>query len=284
MVLNFTANVNLMRNLKALPSIGLVPLIWLLFSLLFVAICEAQSLETTVGVDVGDWAEYGDIVVEFDSSDPNAKKSDEVIELENTAGYEIEVVDVWYTQISYSQTVAFKDGTQNTTNLQVELTSGLGNGTFAFIPAGLNEGEAVYPSPIEGALVQVNETITRVYDGTARVVNHVNLTVSQLVSEDPLQSLYASIGYYWDQKTGILTERNGVYVNHTGLYATSWKRSDKIKDTNLWEKSDGSSNDGAGGFPYGLLGVVAVAATLTVVVMFRRRKKKLKPRTSRMRR
>jgi hypothetical protein len=107
--------------------------------------------------------------------------------------------------------------------------------------------------------------------------------VYRLVSEDPLQSLFASIGYYWDKETGILTERNGIYVNHTGLYATSWRRSDRIKDTNLWKMKgeDSSNGNGVEGFPYGLFGVIAVAATLTVVVMFRRRKRKLKSRKSR---
>jgi len=260
---------------------------WMLFSLSFADVAITQSQEVAIGVNVGDWTRYGDIMAEWNSTDPNANPSQEISELENTVWFENVVVNIYYGQINFRQTVQFVNDTQKVRMLQVDLYNGLGNDTFMFAPAGLSEGDPLYEYSIETYPIWINETISRTYIGAMRVVNHISLTVPYFVEGDPPQNLLTSISYYWDKETGVLTERYGSFNNHTGGFVTSWLRSDRIVETNLWGTEDGPSTNGNGtdGFPYAIVAVILAVAILIAAWILRMnaKKRKLKTKKSRKR-
>lgn len=260
---------------------ALASALWMLLSLCFLDFATTQD-DGWVGVNVGDWARYGDITVTWNSTDPDAEKTQEIIDLENTAWFENEVVNITEGQITFRQTTQFKNDTQKTSMLKVDIYTGLGNGTFMFIPAGLGEDVLVYPYSIELSDIWINETISRIYAGALREANHLHIT------QIGLNGGYSeiSLSHYWDKETGVLTERYGSIVNRSGNYVTATTRSDKIIDTALWEAANGDgvpSNNGDAGV-YVIAGVVSAAVILVAAWAFWPKKKKPKTRKSRKQR
>jgi hypothetical protein len=223
-----------MREDKVFSIFASSFLIWMLFSFPHVTVTKAQPQEVDVGVNVGDWVKYGRILISWNSTDPNAKPDRELIELNNTEWFKNVVTDIDYPLVYFQHITRFRNGTQKTSILQIDITTGLGNGTLYFIPVGLFAADMLYPYSVEPYPVLVNITTLRVCAGVTRLVNHLNLTKVQLKEDGTPQSVYVSINYYWDRETGILTERLGVVTNNTGGHQTHWTRSDKVVDTNLW--------------------------------------------------
>lgn len=198
----------------------------------FGIVAEAQSQGFTIGVRVGDWVKYGDVSVNWNSTDPNAKPDPEIVRLNNTEWFKNVVTNVDYPRITFEHIRQLKNGTQESNVLQVDVESGSGNGTLFFILAGLFLGDMLYAESMDPTPVLINETALRKSAGITRLVNHLNLT--KTVEDDPSQSFYVSINHYWDRETGFLIERQGEFANLTGTFQTRWTRSDKIVDTNLW--------------------------------------------------
>lgn len=201
-------------------------------SLPFGIVAEAQSQGFAIGVRVGDWVKYGDVLVNWNSTDPNAKPDPEIVKLNNTEWFRNVVTNVDYPRITFEHIRQLKNDTQESNVLQVDVESGSGNGTLFFTLAGLFLGDLLYSESMDPTPVLINETALRKSAGITRLVNHLNLT--KTVEGDPSQSFYVSINHYWDRETGFLTERQGAFSNLTGSFQTRWTRSDKIVDTNLW--------------------------------------------------
>jgi len=247
-------------------------LVSLCLSLLVTA--TAQSQKAIVGVNVGNWAKYGDILVKWGSTDQSAKPSQEFIELNNTEWVYHNVSKVSSTKIIFRQVIKFKDGTQNTSTLQVDVNTGTGNGTLMFIPANKSLGDPLYPFAGEATPLWINETILRTYVGVTREVNHL-----EIIQSRPLEggTTDISINYYWDRETGILTERSAELINKTGKYITSYSRSDKIVETNLWSAGE----DQVTAPNYGFWPVGMVIAIVVIIVTWRLWPKKKRKRRTR---
>lgn len=237
-----------MRSKKVFSVVFLSFVLWVLVCLPFVTIAKAQSQGTGVGVNVGDWVKYGNISINWNTTDPNAKPDQQLLELNNTEWFENNVTKIDNSQIFFERVTQFKDGTNKTDILEVDVNSGLGNGAFFFILGGLFASDMVYPQSGESNPVFINTTGLRVCAGVTRMVNHLNLTNTQLVEGYTNQSINISINYYWDRETGIVTERSGSGMSNAGGYTTSWTRSDRIVDTNLWsgEETDPPKADAGG--------------------------------------
>lgn len=246
----------------------------------FATFVTGEPQDRKVCVKVGDWAKYGDIKVIWNSNDQNAQQDQNLINANATAWFNITVTDVRATIITFQNTTALKNGTLITNTAYVDVDSGTGE-AFTFVSAGLNAGEHLY-STEQGILLAINETITRTYSGVVRDVNHLNLTRRYLNQSDASIDVYISLDYYWDKTTGVLTERQGTFVNETGSYITSWSRSDKIVETNIWFPLDEapSTISPTDNTPW-IVGVVAVL--IIAIVIFWKRRKKTRFKTSRRR-
>jgi len=236
--------------------------------------------ERKVGVKVGDWAIYGNINVTWNSNDPNARRDPSLILANETVWFKHVVTDIAGTAIHFLNVTHFQDGTETENNAWIDVDFGYGNGTFMFVSAGLYRDDNVYEFPEEPLFI--NETLHRTYAGVSREANHLDFTADLRWDTDPPQIVQISLDYYWDTTTGILTERQGSYVNQTGNYLTSWYKSDMIVETNLWSSDTPPPvPDGGEGFPFWLL-VVSVIVVLGVLLLYSRRgKSRLKVRKHR---
>lgn len=225
-----------MRREKVFSVVFLSLVLWVSVCLRFVTIADvkAQSYGTGVGVKVGDWARYGDILIDWNSTNPDATPDQELLDLNNTEWFENIVTEINSSQVFFEHVTQFKDGTNETDVLQVNVNSGTGNGTIFFILGGLFSSDMVYPESEESSPAFINTTALRVCAGVTRLVNHLNLTNIQLGEAYTNQSITVSLNYYWDRDTGIVTERSGSGTSNTGGYNTSWTRSDRIVGTNVW--------------------------------------------------
>jgi len=248
-------------------------------TLSFTAFASGVEEERKVGVEVGDWGIYGNINATWSSNDPSFTPDANLILANNTVWFKHVVTDVISTVIYFRNVTHFRDDTESTNNAWIDVEVGQGNGTLMFVSAGLNAGDPLYEGTAEP--VFINKTLSRTYAGVEREVNHLNLTTTHRIDTDVPQNIQISLDYYWDKITGILTERQGSYVNQTGNYLTSWYRSDVLVETSLWSSGTTPPVDNAGeSFPFWLLGV-ALIAVLGVLVLYRRQRTKRKVRKHR---
>ena len=276
-----------MRKERAFSIIVSSFLIWTLSNLPFVIIDKAQPQEAVIGIDVGDWARYENVLVEWNSTHMNPDP--EFVELNNTLWFQNEVLDIEDTLIIFRQTTQFKNETQKPSMFQLDVNTGIGNGSLMFVSSGLSAFSLLYPASMGESPIWINETTTRTYAGATREVNHLNITDTQSTEDDPPNILHVSISHYWDKETGVLTERFGfgTYINQTGSQIASWTRSDRIIETNLWspeEKPNGEQGEGVNPFQYAIVGVATVTMILIGVWLLWSRKRRLKKRKSRIRR
>lgn len=204
-------------------------------SILLVAIVPtlspiARAQLRIVGVKEGDWAKYGNVTVTWNSNDPQAKPDPSLIVANQTAWFKHTVTKVTGAVITFQNETYLKSNELETNEAWVDIEGGMGTGMLMFISAELQTGNLIYVgSP---PLLYINRTLMRPYLGVEREVNQLNLTFSDSET-DPPSFIQISFGYYWDTKTGILTERQASFFNETGEYLTSWSRSDIIVDTNI---------------------------------------------------
>lgn len=215
-----------------------IPIVFLLTSILLAAtappllsITKGASQLRKVGVNEGDWAKYGNITVTWSSNDPKAEPEPSLILANQTVWFKHTVTKVEGSGITFRNETYFKSNETETNEAWVDIEQGFGNGVLMFISSGLQNGSLLYVS--SNPPLFINETLSRTYLGVKREVNHLNLTFNDNQTNPP-SFIQLSFNYYWDRKTGILTERQASFFNKTGEYQTSWFRSDIIIDTNLW--------------------------------------------------
>lgn len=278
--LNFITCVNPMHKEKVFSIIASSFLTWMLFNLPLLIIAKAQPQGVFVVVKVGDWVEYGNILVTWDST--HMTPNPELIELNNTLWFKNEVLNIIEdTLMIFNQTTQFKNETQKSTVFQLNVYTGKGNDTLMFVPSELNAYDLLYPGSTSP--VWINETITHTYAGATREVNHLNITKTQYTEDDPPNIFHFSTNHYWDKETGVLTERfgSGTYINQTTSEVISWTRSDEIVETNLWSPEEKPQNPD---ITYAIVGVATIAMILIGAWMFWPGKKKLRKRKPRRRR
>jgi hypothetical protein len=164
----------------------------------------AQQLRT-VGVYVGDWAEYS-VVYEGNYTGLNMAKMPVSIKLT--------VVGISGTNITCKTWGAFKNGSQETGAGSVDVESGIGNLTLFIIAADLNKGDSIYNGSVYSGFT-INETITRNYLGSNVEVNHLNVTQHDTTSGISVNS---SANYFWYRDSGLLAEE---VTNETIMNTTS---------------------------------------------------------------
>jgi len=217
-----------------------IVLLTLVLTLLLSAMVVTSSAQTrTVGVNVGDWIKFGDINVTWSSNDPNATKIWYGMDLERyneTEWGKGQIMQVSGTNVTIQYTERFKDSTEETSSVWIDIDTGDGNATLMIISANLNENDALYTSG-DYSTYLINETITRVYPDTTRETNHINMTYgpyNYTIPPDTEVYFFYSMNFYWDRATGILVEDSFEMTNQTGEYLTTWSIDFKITESSVW--------------------------------------------------
>lgn len=217
-----------------------IVLLTLVLAFLLSAMVVTSSAQLrTVGVTVGDWIKFGDVNVSWSSNDPNATKVPYGMDLERfneTEWGKGQIMQVSGTNVTLQYTERFKNGTEETSSVWIDVDTGDGNATFMLIAANLNENDAVYTSG-DYSNYLLNETMTRVYPGSTREINHINMTYgpyNYTIPPDTEVYFFYSMNFYWDKATGILVEDSFEMTNQTGEYLTVWSIDFRISESNVW--------------------------------------------------
>jgi hypothetical protein len=195
-----------------------------------------EPQERVVGVQVGDWAKFGNFHAEWISNDPATKEPPhDLIEHNNTEWTTNTVKIISDTKITFETITHYRNGTETPPSYsEIDINNGDGTGLFVFISANLDPFESVYNST-EFLSTRINETISLVYANAFRKTNHLQATTYGYVSDEIEQNLAYEVEYFWDKTTGMLTERSGTFANITGNYQTTYVRSEVLIDTNIWQ-------------------------------------------------
>jgi len=218
--------------------------IWLFGPLLLIAALllssssvQAQEGAPTgkIGVEVGDWSNYGASAFSYESNIPGYEKTPvELKVIESMEWFIGEVIEVSGNNVTMQWATYYEDGTKQFETQTGDPVAGTGNLSDALAPGGLSPGDQFtiwleewgFPGPRK---VTVNETISRTYAGEEREINHVTLSLPH-----PEGGTYDFDNYY-DRETGIICEGKMRYSAEApgGLYMRfSW--SVVITETNLW--------------------------------------------------
>lgn len=224
----------------------------------------------TVGVQMGDWAKYGDFSASWSSNIPGQTMPPEFEELNKTEWTKVTVQSVSNSSVTVQAVIHFKNGTEKTETMSGDIATGSGNLTFFLIPANLGAGDTIPGGiPITGTLPygispKINDTLTKTYAGAQREVDHIGYHVSIIGTT-------MDFNIYWDKAKGILCELAISMSMSIMGYTTSQTMQMKIKETNMW---------GGGIIPglpdYILFAIIAIVVIAIIVVaavsMMRRRK------------
>jgi hypothetical protein len=226
---------------------------------------------SSVGVQVGDWMEYGDVSASWvgAGTEPNY-----ITEIKRIDWMKAEVQSVSGTNVSVKATTHYKNGTDKTEMFVSDVANvGVPGGevpmSILIIPAGLGKGDTF--SMLSGIRVNVvlNDTVSRVYVGESRSVNLCNLT-----SSDAVWTTFRS-SIYWDQLTGVLLEMSAYASSSSETVQYSFKAS----ETNIWSLETRSESTSILGVILNnliyIVIIVAAVVVLAVGTFFIRRKKKV---------
>lgn len=238
----------------------------ILFALLTLA-TPISTAEYTVGVDVGDWIEYG----EFHASVTGTITGlSQIAAMNDIDWMKMEVTDVSGTEVTVATTGAYKNGTAtpSTPTTKINVATGSGStGFFVFlIGADLKEGDDVIPQQQAGLSLKINGTTTRTYCGAMKSVNYLDISTTIMG-----QSITAK--WYWDKATGVMME-TFTSMSITTPSAASMELSLKAVETNMWSADvlgTISSN------PIYIIGIVIVVVVVVAAGVFLVRRRKPTP-------
>ncbi|MGC9345839.1 MAG: C39 family peptidase [Candidatus Bathyarchaeales archaeon] len=188
-----------------------------------------------VGVKVGDWSRY-DVVFHYSTDDPNPPISPPPPELSEIEYYQLTIVSVAGTNVTYEATIHYKNGTELSSVSWLDVSSGQTHYVMTMpmgllIAANLTAGDKVYLNPYSPT---INSTVMGVYAGVQREVNCLILMVN---ATGPYG--YWMVGEYeicWDRASGILDElyANVEYIDIAEGYKTQMLYRVVITETNIW--------------------------------------------------
>jgi len=172
----------------------------ILFFLVLIINVNALSQARTVGVKVGDWAEYTVSYSGNTTLPPSYQRWQWI---------RIAVLEIHNTGITYTQVNRYADMHEETRTYTMDVETGQGNDTGTFIAANLNKDDVIYTAPPAGTTpsweaAKINETVSRMYLGSSAIVNHWNITSTQINPQ--LETLTTSFDYCWFRTTGLCTE------------------------------------------------------------------------------
>ena len=183
---------------------------------------------------VGDWVKYGDFSGSWTSNVPGDQNT--VQSYQDTYWQIDNISEVSGSNVSLGTTVAFNNGTGSREyGLSGNVSAGAGNLTSlctvpCILAANLRAGDQVFDPVYSPTAPAINQTVDRIYLGTHRRVNVLNITSTIPM---PYNGSNRNVGIY-DQATGVLLEffytSSLSYQNYTRTASAHYR----ITETNLW--------------------------------------------------
>ncbi len=191
--------------------------------LLAVPVCVHAS---RVGVEAGDWWEYG-LGLGFESNNLNATMPPGMDTA--PAWYRMSVKEVSGTTVSLDMIIGFRNGTQIKGQAAGDLLTGTGNLTLFLFPAGLSKGDWPWGTgvPHDIGAAYVNDTVSRAYAGAIREVNVIEGTQAFGGTEITMVIIF-------DKMTGIVCEFSQTMTSTQGDWVTIVSSSMELSQTNAW--------------------------------------------------
>jgi len=135
-----------MNDKKILMTLIALSLLALPRLMLTVSVAQ-ESPERIVGVRVGDWVKYGDFLATYESDDPSAQTPPaDLVEHNNTEWVRSTVESISGTKITFQTVTHYKNGTDMSSTLYVDINTGDGEGAHMFISANLTALDNIYNS------------------------------------------------------------------------------------------------------------------------------------------
>jgi len=198
--------------------------ILLAFSLALMMVIPVAAED--VGVEVGDWAKYGNFSYTWNMPTLAGEPPSEFGVFNEVDWTKVEVQNVDGTNVTVEFTTHFESGTEDseTNSGYVETSS---RDLPFIIEAHLNPGDEIPWTVITGWNLYINGTTSRTYARVSRSVNYIDITKT---GEDSAVALKL----YWDKTKGILCEfLFSVSMTFMGT-PYSMLLSFKMTETNMW--------------------------------------------------
>ncbi|UCE44412.1 MAG: hypothetical protein JSV57_02750 [Candidatus Bathyarchaeota archaeon] len=173
---------------------------------ILVVLLPASSLvyaQRTVGVQVGDWAEY---TIAF-TTEGNFTIFEDPFGFENITSIRVTVVEIADTNVTQEANTYFANGsdTVQTGWIDIETGDSGGEATFPLIAENLVEGDRIYTNnETMFSEYTINETLTRPYLGSTVEVNRWNMNVT--TPPNPFLNSSIVFDIYWYRDSGFPAE------------------------------------------------------------------------------
>jgi hypothetical protein len=198
---------------KTLPHTYRVFLSLSILLLLASSLCSPAHAQRTVGVQVGDWAEYTVTGVFEGNITDSFENATDIFE--NVTSMRLTIVNIVETNVTIETSLYFVNGSSTAEPGWVDVDTG--NGTYSgwLIAANLNAGDRVYTdNETMFSELTINETTTREYLGSMVEVNHFIINVT--TPSNPFYNLTMLMDWYWSRDSGMMTEMH-MYMLTEGL-------------------------------------------------------------------
>ena len=188
--------------------------------------------EAVAGVAAGDVFTYS-IRGYATKIDSNATIPEWVFQVNMTEWYKVTITQVNDSEVSFSATWRFSNGTERDTTGKVNIKTGLGNSQdfWAVYASGLEAGDYTRPYGATGQVI--NATEMRTYKSGERETNSILAETTFYATDDSTCDSFRSI--YFDKQTGMLVEfvNTEVYSNPQLFLKLEWK----LVDSTVWDVS-----------------------------------------------
>jgi len=191
----------------------------------------AEPVERVVGVQVGAWVKYGGFLALWDSENPAAYPTLDILDINNTLSVVNTVLNVSGSAVTFDVSTRYRNGSVVSSVVEVDVRTGVGEGNLTFVSAGLVADDRVYTSG-ELAVARVNSTMLSGFAGVFRETNLLNVTQTSIGLES--SSAYWA-EYFWDRLTGVLVRQfwSLAFVDEEG-YLTVASVEYELVDNNVW--------------------------------------------------
>jgi len=246
----------------------------LLFSIFMLSVLTVPSLsqDVTVGVSVGDLFTYETRILDWIAEPGVPFPPDQYVEwlytYNETEWQKYTVTDITGSNVTFDVLSHWKNGTETTSELEIDITSSEVGGAepYTVVPANLEAGDQVrdelllfgflnYPPRI------LNETVMWGYETETRETNVLDYDHPTMYLEDSIHSTQ-----FWDKETGVLVKHNMVMNNTSSLgqkYFVIYEI--ELVEANLWVIPE---------FPTGTVMLLVFVAVTVSIAVYRRKKLK----------
>ena len=234
---------------------------------------SALGQTRTVGVSAGDTFKYNynlDFNVNNNTDLTLPSYIEQLFDQAKTIEWaQLTITNVSGTQVTAQTLLHYNNGTEQAGTQTTDVETGQDNLSSFIVASNLNQGDPLYPGQISNA---INETITRNYPSGSRQINHQSIISNYNVTQDELLGFNVT-GFqeenqqdiYWDKQLGVLVEMSYNMVTQSQALNANVTMKLTLVDSNTLTIPE---------FPTFTPVLLIAAATVTAIVLFKRKSKK----------